>query len=808
LPRGILPQARQWLDRDQANPQKIGVLRRYVAGCGAARFIQCAHPIRNLTEMRMSLKRVTLAAAIAALPYAVQAQTALSTIVVTGSKEDAAARVDTPTLQSLRPATSDTASLLRDVPGVSLYGAGAVSSLPAIHGLADERLRLTVDGMDLYAACPNHMNTPLSYIDPTHVGALKVWAGIAPVSAGGDSIGGTIAVESTPPVFAQPGEKSLFTGEVGAFYRSNGNASGGNLAAAYATEAMSLAYRGAMAEADDYKAGGDFKNYSFTGRAGHTLGFDEVGSTAYKTRNHQLLAAFKSGAHLFDLKVDIQDMPYQLYPNQRMDMLDNESTKINLHYAGGFAWGKLDARVYHEEVDHYMDFGADKRYWYGSASGGPGALNGNPCSPIGPNCAAGMPMYTASKTDGAKVQADVALTQKDLLRIGAELIRYRLDDWWPPSGASMWPGTFWNIRDGERDRMALFGEWEARLAPQWLTLAGLRYEHVTTNAGAASGYNQNTNGMAPMMNWQKRDGDAFNARDHKRSFDNWDMTLLAKYTPSAIQEIEFGFAHKERAPSLYELYPWSTWQMAALMNNFVGDGNGYVGNLDLKKEKANTLSATFDWHAQDRAWEFKATPFYTRVTDYIDAVQWNATTNAPQTPLLTNRFTVLKYMNQNARLYGLDLSGKLPLGKTGFGEFGLKGLLNYTHGKNTDTHDALYNIMPLNAKLTLTHKLGGWDNALEVVMVKGKSDVSDVRNEIKTPGYSLVNLRASYAWKQARVDFGIENLFDRLYYLPTGGAYVGQGTTMTNPALPNYPQWGAAVPGPGRSLYAGFNYRF
>jgi iron complex outermembrane receptor protein len=32
-------------------------------------------------------------------------------------------------------------------------------------------------------------------------------------------------------------------------------------------------------------------------------------------------------------------MPYQLYPNQRMDMLDNESTKLNLHSAGGFAWG-------------------------------------------------------------------------------------------------------------------------------------------------------------------------------------------------------------------------------------------------------------------------------------------------------------------------------------------------------------------------------------------------------------------------------------------------------------------------------------
>jgi iron complex outermembrane receptor protein len=38
------------------------------------------------------------------------------------------------------------------------------------------------------------------------------------------------------------------------------------------------------------------------------------------------------------------------------------------------------------------------------------------------------------------------------------------------------------------------------------------------------------------------------------------------------------------------------------------------------------------------------------------------------------------------------------------GDFGLKGLLNYTNGTNQDTGDGLYNIMPLNAKLALTHK--------------------------------------------------------------------------------------------------------
>jgi iron complex outermembrane receptor protein len=85
------------------------------------------------------------------------------------------------------------------VPGVSLYGAGGVSSLPAIHGLADDRLRIKVDGMDLIASCPNHMNPPLSYLDPSNVGSLKVYAGITPVSVGGDSIGGTIVAETPAP---------------------------------------------------------------------------------------------------------------------------------------------------------------------------------------------------------------------------------------------------------------------------------------------------------------------------------------------------------------------------------------------------------------------------------------------------------------------------------------------------------------------------------------------------------------------------------------------------------------------------------
>ena len=706
--------------------------------------------------------------------------------------------------------SSDTASLLENEPGVSLYRAGGVSSLPAIHGLADDRIRIKVDGMDLIASCPNHMNPPLSYIDPTNIDNVKVYAGITPVSVGGDSIGGTIIADTKTPLFASSDAAPLLKGEIGAFYRSNNDARGGNLAASYATENISVNYAGAFSKANNYTAGSNFKNGKATGRIGHTLGLDEVGSTAFETQNHTLGFAAKSGAHLFEAKLGYQNMPEQLYPNQRMDLLDNEQKRINLRYAGDFDWGKLDARAYHEKVEHFMDFGADKRFWYGGASGGntgvSGTGNGRPCAPIGATCATGMPMYSEGKTTGATIKADIKLAEKDLLRVGAELQQYRLDDWWTPSGAMMFPNTFTNINNGERDRTALFVEWEQHLNQQWAALAGVRYEHVKTDADNVTGY-ASTNMMGSN---QLRDSAAFNAKNHSKTDNNWDLTALTRYTKDANMDVEFGIARKVRSPNLYERYTWSTWQMAALMNNTVGDGNGYFGNVDLKPEKAHTVSTTFDWHAADREWEFKATPFYTHVTDYIDAVQWNSTTNAARTALLKDQFTVLRYTNQSARLYGLDLSGRMPLVQTRVGQFELKGLLNYTNGENRDTGDDLYNIMPLNTKLTLTHNDAHWENALELHMVKSKDNVSDMRNEIKTPGYSLVNLRSSYSWKQARLDFGIDNLFDKAYYLPLGGAYVGQGTTMTTALVPtgSVPLWGTAVPGMGRSVSVGLTLKY
>jgi iron complex outermembrane receptor protein len=384
--------------------------------------------------------------------------------------------------------------------------------------------------------------------------------------------------------------------------------------------------------------------------------------------------------------------------------------------------------------------------------------------------------------------------------VGAEYQKYILYDWWPPVSGTMGPNAFWNVDYGQREKIDFFAEWEAQWNPQWLSQVGIRSNTVRTGAGPVQGYD---NGLAGL--WGD-DAAAFNVQNHEHIDYNWDLTALARYTPVATQNYEAGFARKSRSPSLYQRYPWSTNAMAALMNNFVGDGNGYIGNNNLNPEVANTVSITGDWHDADRKqWGVKATGYYTYVQDYIDARRCGFSQCSPANVFSTRGFVLLQYVNQSAQLYGLDLSGRLLLSETAdYGSFTGTGLLNYVRGENQTTGDNLYNIMPLNVKLAVVHRLGGWSSTAEFQAVADKHLVSQVRNEVKTGGYSLVNLRSSYEWKHARLDVGIENLFNRLYALPLGGAYVGQGPSMTTNAIP----WGVPVPGMGRSFNVSLNLYF
>src|ERR1700688_3128158 len=99
-------------------------------------------------------------------------------IVVEATADAAAA------LAARRVSDSDTASLLA---GVDSAQAGGVSSLPMLHGLGDDRIRILVNGVPIAAACPMHMNPPLSYFDPANVSRVDVMPGVTPESLAGDN---------------------------------------------------------------------------------------------------------------------------------------------------------------------------------------------------------------------------------------------------------------------------------------------------------------------------------------------------------------------------------------------------------------------------------------------------------------------------------------------------------------------------------------------------------------------------------------------------------------------------------------------
>ncbi len=662
-------------------------------------------------------------------------------------------------------ANSDAATLLGNISGVNFYTGGGVSSLPVINGLGDDRLKITVDGMRITSACPNHMNPALSYVNPAALEQINVYAGVTPVSQGGDSIGGSIVLKSRPPEFAKQGEGVKASGNITAFHRSNGNVNSASVRGNAATEKFSIGYVGNTVDADNYKDG--------KGR--------EVVASRYRVRNNKFELAALLGSDVWNLDIGWQDIPFQGYPNQSMDMTSNKSLSFNLGYNGHFNWGKLEGNTFHQRVRHKMDVLQDK-----AAAAGFTPANSY------------MPMDTDAVDLGYSVVGTVPLKDNHKVRIGNEFHRYKLDDWWPPLAGSMMmgPDTFLNINSGRRDRLAIFSELDSKFTDKLSTQIGARLEHVEMNTGDVQGYYAATSMLGDAY---ETDASSFNNKNHKRKDLNLDLTFSGRYINSANETYDMGVSRKTRSPNLYERYTWSNEaMMAGLMNNWFGDLNSYVGNIDLKPEVAYTFKASADWHdAENRDWQVSIKPFYTYIKDYINATQ-NTSSNMYNMNMIAGRKS-LTFINEDAQLYGVDISGKKRLGKA-YGEWMLRSNLSYNYGKTTNG-DGLYNIMPLNGRLAIDHKLKKWSNTLEALFISSKdSNLSVVRGEQATAGYSLVNFLTSYQIKKfITLSASIDNLFNRHYRLPLGGLEYVSGNMMTSPN---------PLRGMGRSINFGVSINF
>ena len=674
--------------------------------------------------------------------------------------------------------SNNSGSLLDYFSGVNSANNGGASSMPVIRGLADDRIKIKVDGIDLISACANHMNSPLSSIDSSNVEQIKVFAGLTPVSMGGDSIGGSVVINSGQPEFAKIGQR-IINNKFSTFYRSNNQASGVNIKSSIASDKLSFNYNGSYIDAENFKAAKHFKSSGLAATGREFISGKEVGSSAFKDGNHMLTLGVREDSQLFNIKLGYQNTPDQGFANQRMDSTKNEIIKINMAYQNNYDWGKLEARFFNEKTQHSHNFGQDKQFAY--------SMN-----------VLGMPMNAKGNNLGFTIKADILASQKDLITIGSEFQRYRLDDWWTSSGTGpMSPNTFQNINNGERDRFDVYAEWLKSWTPKLNSSVGLRYGQVRSNSGIVHGYNDNNTTGSTTHN-QANNSTAFNNSNRSKNDHNIDLSVLGEYIVNQEKSYEIGYAIKTRSPNLYERYTWSTWMMAANMNNTYGDGNGYVGNVNLKPETSHTFSVSSDWHDKyKKNWSFKATPYLTYVADYIDAVACSKVGKSCMSR--SDGFSTLSLDNQAAKIYGFDLDSQQSLTKIkGYGSLILKGSFSYSRGENTDANDNLYRVMPANVKLAIEQKYNQWTNRVEARLVSNKTKLSKIRNETRSPGYGLVNIFSTYEHKEAQLSFGITNLFNKYYIDPLGGSYVGQGATMMTGISNNQ-----GIPGMGRSFNFG-----
>lgn len=654
-----------------------------------------------------------------------------------------------PALAARRVSSSDTASLLN---GVDSAQAGGVSSLPMIHGLGDDRIRTLVDGVPIAAACPMHMNPPLSYIDPTNASRVEVLPGVTPVSLGGDSIGGTILIESAPPTFAATNGAVERAGSVSTFYRSNGAAIGAAAAASMATSNFSFAYEGSGVRAQDYRDG-----------AG-----EKINASRFETSNQQITAAYRDGQNLYEVQVALQNMPYEGFPNADMDLTGNTGAFINTRYQGGFDWGDMKIGAYYDHIRHQMNGNTPDRY--------PPSLD---ITAFGV-----FPTLERGQDFGYRVEADITASARDTLRLGNELHGQTLDDVWPgaPVGAK---ADYVSINNGTRTQLGSFAEWERRWSSRWITLVGVRNDTIWMDTGPVQGYD----GIDATAQ-------TFNASHRARTDVNVDATLLTRYQPDDQESYSLAVARKNRSPNFYERYAWGTNTIGTI--TWFGDGNGYTGNPDLKPETAYTASISGDWRDRAARWEVKVTPYYTRVQDYIGVVPLcgPACSGTPGSQLM--------FANHSARLYGADVSGVYALSNTPeAGVFRLTASGGFVRGEDLSTQTNLYHMMPLHGTIGLEHERGRWSSALEFRAVDRKTEVDTTRLEPQTPGYTILNLRTACEWRSVRFEFAITNLLDRQYENPLGGTWQ---SALYPPGYPGHTF--RPLPAPGRSFDAGFTVRF
>jgi iron complex outermembrane receptor protein len=712
---------------------------------------------------------LTTVARAEAPPAGEDAAEALPTMEVEGAAlDDFRDAVILPEDQSFVPA--DNADLLRRAPGANVNKNGPLTGISQYRGMYGSRVNTLIDGLNVAPAGPNWMDPPLSFVPSGALQDLTLVRGISPVSAGSETIGGTVRAELRQGEFGT-GDDFEPHGVLGGGVRSINNAYDGNGLLWLSNRNHRLRLSGTYDRApDDIETGNG----------------DKIVPTEYKRWSAGGGYGFRDGERELGLSYDHGKTRDTGTPALPMDIIFLKGDYYRGYYEDRFGALNLEAKLHYNNVNHRMDNYSFRRP---------------------PIMVSGMPMRRYALTDAK----DTAYDLRGSIDLSRGTVRFGTDGWLPKYNADVFSPDnsaffFTNYNNVTRDRYGLFGEWQGDLLAGWELQGGARYTRVESNADQVEatglGMNQaNADQLAA----------SFNAADRDRSDNLIDLALILHHALSDSLELELGAAHKQRAPSYQERYLWLPLEATAGL----ADRRVYVGNLSLDPEKAYNLDLGLNW----RTSRFYFTPrvFYKRVDDYIQG------TPLTSGPALSFRYTAvnmvqgpgfcqshptnfncvpLQFNNVDAEFYGAD---------AGFGfaftdRWRIDGIVNWVRGKRRDIHDNLYRIAPANGRLDLTYQASSWSVTAEGEYFAKQDKVSETNAEEKTGSYGLLHFYGRWWLKDTlSLRAGIRNLLDNNYESHLSGynrvAADGDGK-------PSDLQVGDRIPGPGRDLFLQAEYSF
>ena len=522
-------------------------------------------------------------------------------------------------LQQAPLTTADSAALLERAPGANVNRNGPLTGIAQYRGMYADQINVLVNGIHINTGGPNGMDPPLSYIPRAQLESLEVIRGIAPVSSGLETIGGTMKATARTSHFSS---SDSFTPS------ADLSLGGATVDSSYSVGAFgALANRNHRLHAYGSREKGD--DFEFPD--------GKVRPSEYDRKNGGIGYGFQDNGHEIGLNYRHNRTDDTGTPSLPMDIDYIDTDILESEYSGAFGAYDVHGQVFYNDVDHKMN-----NY----------SLRNPP-----------MPMRTRqnkSSSDGLGYRLDVGFALASgrlLLGTDGQLDKHDATVTDPINNPNFRVQAYNNVK---RNGYGVFAEWDGSIASDWEMQLGGRYTRVESSSGDVSHFMA---GMNPAINSLQTQ---FNTADKDNNQNNVD--LVAKFDHAYTSELGFNIEAgiKNRAPSYQQLYLWVPLQST----NGLADGHNYVGDLDLDKETAYEAGLGLDWNAP-RGY-VSPRIFYRYVNDYIQGtpatdptVIMVSTANGDPNPL--------QWSNVDAKLYGIDMNWGATLNS----HWSLDGVISY-----------------------------------------------------------------------------------------------------------------------------------